>query len=452
MAKVYTLSKYPEEVIAHAFAKTSRSSGTFDEMIKELTQEQSDSFHSKWVLEYGHNSIAEHAVIHLAVEDVSRFAVDALESGRLASYTEQSTRYQNKTPDSVYIGQDWDPSFIKDYEQTIKKLFSVYDKINVSAKISGKKFGFSGYDFARFLLPTATKVNVGVTINARSLRRTLCKMLASTHPEIKELAELLTDNAKKVAPSLLRHVKACNTKLRLQEAGKELNYVHGDFCNSELPISVVCKKFDINYQDILDDLAYEYADAPWGQSRWIKDPLEKFFDGIGKHDAIPRAFENGLISFEVESDYGSYYDMKRHRLASLCVQEKSLGACGYVIPGYEILKEIGILDDYIEAMETVATMRQKWIHLPESVYLIPNAFRIRYKMTMNPRELIEIIKIRGLNEHGHTSYRSIGLRMLEIANAKCPALFRWLTHNLQESSEHMLCGYRCSLNNDGLAK
>ena len=447
MTKVYTLSKYPEEVIAHAFAKTSRSPGTFQEMVSELTETQSDKFHSKWVLEYGHNSIAEHAMIHLAVEDVSRLAVDALESGRLASYTEQSTRYQTKTAESVFIGKDWSRAFVEDYKQTVKKLFDVYDKINASAKTSGKKLGFVGYDFARFLLPTATKVNVGLTINARSLRRTLCKMLASTHPEIRELADQLTDSAKKVAPSLLRHVKACNTSLRLREMGKNLNLVHGSSCNSEAPISVVCRKFDVNYQDILTDLAYEYGDVPWGQNRWSKAPLEEFLAEIGEHDATPRAFENGLISFEIESDYGSYYDMKRHRMATLHVQEKSFGNSGYVIPGYKILKEIGLLDDYIEAMETVAAIRQKWIHLPESIYLIPNAYRIRYKMTMNPRELMEIIKIRGLNKNGHTSYRFIGLKMLEIANAKHPALFSWLTNNLQNSSDDMLCGYKCSLNN-----
>ena len=83
-----------EEQIAVAFAMTSRRPEPFDEIAQQVSQEKAADFHERWVLGYGHASVAEHAVVHLAVENVSRLACDGLEDNRLASYTEKSSRYQ----------------------------------------------------------------------------------------------------------------------------------------------------------------------------------------------------------------------------------------------------------------------------------------------------------------------------------------------------------------------
>ena len=37
-----------------------------------LSDEKSADFHEKWVVGYGHSSVAEHAVLHIALENVSR--------------------------------------------------------------------------------------------------------------------------------------------------------------------------------------------------------------------------------------------------------------------------------------------------------------------------------------------------------------------------------------------
>ncbi len=94
--KIYLLSsrELSPETIVVAFAKTSRSPESFREIAEGLTEEGSAKFHEKWVVGYGHASVAEHAVLHIAFENVSRMAMEAIESNRLASYTEKSTRYQ----------------------------------------------------------------------------------------------------------------------------------------------------------------------------------------------------------------------------------------------------------------------------------------------------------------------------------------------------------------------
>jgi len=91
---IYSLDHLKPEVVAVAFAKCSRSAESFKDIAYELTDEKSADFHEKWVVGYGHSSVAEHATLHLAIENVSILATKVLEDNRLASYTEKSTRYQ----------------------------------------------------------------------------------------------------------------------------------------------------------------------------------------------------------------------------------------------------------------------------------------------------------------------------------------------------------------------
>ena len=61
---IYTVSNIPEEVIAVIFAYVSRSPKSFRDNIgvvieeEQLGQERASKFHEKWVLNYGHASVA----------------------------------------------------------------------------------------------------------------------------------------------------------------------------------------------------------------------------------------------------------------------------------------------------------------------------------------------------------------------------------------------------------
>ena len=103
--RVYPLDAHDltEEQIAVAFAMTSRRPEPFDEIAQQVSQEKAADFHERWVLGYGHASVAEHAVVHLAVENVSRLVCDTLEDNRLASYTEKSSRYQVMDRDHYHV-------------------------------------------------------------------------------------------------------------------------------------------------------------------------------------------------------------------------------------------------------------------------------------------------------------------------------------------------------------
>ena len=92
--RVYTLDGLAPEVVVVAFAKTSRVPDSFDVIARELSEDDSSRFHEKWVVGYGHSSVAEHAVLSVAIENVSILGAKVLEENRLSSFTEKSTRYQ----------------------------------------------------------------------------------------------------------------------------------------------------------------------------------------------------------------------------------------------------------------------------------------------------------------------------------------------------------------------
>src|SRR3954471_22977610 len=118
---VFALSGLPEEVIAVLFAYYSRSrddlrtnlarlladqelgvGGDAARPALALATEKARAFHEKWVVGYGHASVAEHAVVHLAIENVSIVVSKHIEDLRLASYTEKSTRYVLWDEDSFH--------------------------------------------------------------------------------------------------------------------------------------------------------------------------------------------------------------------------------------------------------------------------------------------------------------------------------------------------------------
>ena len=108
--QIYLLDpqEFSPETIAVTFAKTSRSPESFREIAAELTEAKSAEFNEKWVVGYGHSSVAEHAVLHIALENISRLAVENLESNRLASYTEKSTRYQTWSGEAFFMPAELD--------------------------------------------------------------------------------------------------------------------------------------------------------------------------------------------------------------------------------------------------------------------------------------------------------------------------------------------------------
>jgi len=214
--EIYLLSPraLSPETIAVAFAKTSRSPESFRAIAAELSDEKSAQFHEKWVVGYGHASVAEHAVLHIAFENVSRLAIESIEGNRLASYTEKSTRYQKWGSDDFTIppelGEAGQP-LCNEYVDTIRFLFKTYaDSLepvrslilerfprreNEKDEAWDRRIRSKYVDVCRFILPAASLANVGMTANARVLENMIRKMLSHELAEVRQIGEKVKEVA-----------------------------------------------------------------------------------------------------------------------------------------------------------------------------------------------------------------------------------------------------------------
>jgi len=238
-APVYCIRNLPEEVASVLFAYVSRSPSSFRQNLESLlgeegieagvataafdpASEKARAFHEKWVVGYGHSSVAEHSVLRYGLEGVSILATKLLEDNRLASYTEKSTRYQ-------YFGRDtWlrDPalaasSFGAECEARLNALMDLYrdtfDKLDAHLRRRhppkpGAKPGpyeaalkAQVCDAARYLLPLATRTMLAVTVNARAAAWMITKLLSHPLAEARFLGLAMREQGRRVCPTLLRH-------------------------------------------------------------------------------------------------------------------------------------------------------------------------------------------------------------------------------------------------------
>lgn len=201
---IFSIVGLPPEVLAVAMAKYSRSSKSIKETIDELTEEKSAEFHEKWVLGYGDASVADMAVVAIAVENVSILASKVLEDNRIASYQEKSTRYVQFDSTSYFR-----PTAIMasahadDFVRTADMLFATYEKVlagmieyyrshypkpaDLADKLYEAKLKARALDVARYLLPAGTLTNFGMIMSARALRHAISKMKGSNLPEVREI-------------------------------------------------------------------------------------------------------------------------------------------------------------------------------------------------------------------------------------------------------------------------
>ncbi|MDD5022680.1 MAG: FAD-dependent thymidylate synthase [Candidatus ainarchaeum sp.] len=443
--RVYTLSNYSEELIAVAFAKTSRSPEPFDQIAKELDEAKSSQFHEKWVVGYGHSSVAEHAILHLAVENASRLAIDVLESTRLSSYTEKSTRYQIITKDLAYT-PEFDEESKKEYLETIEVLFDAYNKsieklteyynkTEPEDKENPKKremeVKLKAIDHARFLLPLSTYANVGITINARSLEHMLAKMFSNNLPEVKLIAEEIKEKAKKETPTLIKYA---NKSEYLSSIYEKLEKEFYNFEKEEGNAGVKLVEYDEDAEEkLITSIIYKttgvsYSKAKEKAKNMSKEEKEKIVDIAigekGKFDRPIRELEYINYTFDTVMDFGAYYDFKRHRMCTMSMQKIGVDL-GYYMP--EDFEKAGLKEIFENAMkkssETYNKLKIKYPY--EASYICTNAHKRRTLAQMNLRELYHFIKLRA-SPMAHFTIRPIAEGMLEELKRVHPLLVKYL--------------------------
>jgi len=446
------------EAIAVAFAKTSRSPLSFDEIAAELNDEQSAQFNEKWVVGYGHASVAEHAILHIAIENVSRLAVETIEGNRLASFTEKSTRYQNWEKHAFHIPLELRGHPLEqDYLDTCSKLFDLYmdcqPQIQVqlarenpqqpgeSTNAYERRMHSRALDAARYLLPAASLANLGMTANARTLEHAISKMLSSRLEEVRQIGSSIKETACACIPTLIKYATANEYQRSLP------NRIPPESTRSQnKPESVDWLKL-VNYnsfgiEKILAAMLHRHGEQEYElcyehvlnlKDKEKRTLLKGILDGLGPHDNLPHEFEHTAYTFDIIMDQGAYYEVKRHRMMTQSPQELS-AALGYATP--RIFKDSDLLERYQSAMTAAAAC---WFKLAEwnpsvASYIVPNGFNRRVLLSMNIREADTFIKLRS-SPNAHFSVRRVACRMAEEVQKAHPIIGEFLLQNTAESSE-----------------
>jgi thymidylate synthase ThyX len=447
------------ETIAVTFAKTSRSPQSFREIAAELSDAKSASFHEKWVVGYGHASVAEHAVLHIAVENLSRLAVECLESNRLASYTEKSTRYQQWGPADFYHPPELSaiPTLQDTYQQACQQLFETYtaclqalppalasqfhatpDETPIAWE---RRLRSQAVDICRFLLPAASLANVGITINARALEHAISKMLSHPLQEVHSLGEEIKQISQTTLPTLIKYANVLPNLTHLPEALPadlifpiQQNTNIDDWCQlchydadgqNRILAATLYRFSNIGYAQC----AQQVALASSQQKRQIASALAHQID---KHTAPIRELEYTYLTFDICIDQGAYFELKRHRMMTQTPQAFT-PHLGYAMPRQIVTA--GMQAPYQAAMQAAAqayTQIATQLSPQVAAYILPNAFNRRILLQTNLRSAAHLIALRSA-PNAHFSIRRLAQRMAEQITQVYPLLAPLLGCNPTET-------------------
>jgi thymidylate synthase ThyX len=457
--EIYLLSPrlLSPETIAVAFAKTSRSPESFRAIAAELSDEKSAQFHEKWVVGYGHASVAEHAVLHIAFENVSRLAIESIEGNRLASYTEKSTRYQKWGLDDFTIPPELDGHVLcNDYVDTIRLLFKTYaDSLepvraqvlerfprreNEKEEAWDRRIRSKYVDVCRFLLPAASLANVGMTANARVLENVIRKMLSHELAEVRQIGERVKEVALGETPTLVKYAQAVPY---ITETFNNLRHshhlvfvhVHRDAADAPKP-NDWCTLIDYDREGedkILAAALYRFGEMSYAQALSYTKSLEEdertnlaisLLVDLGKYDVPLRELEYSTYTFDLIMDQGAYAEFKRHRMMTQTPQNLTT-RLGYATPG--LITEAGFEAQYESAMDAAAEMYEKLYQDNPGVaqYVVPNGFNRRVLAQFNLREAYAFCQLRSA-ANAHFSIRRIAQRIFEEMKRVHPLLTKYM--------------------------
>jgi thymidylate synthase ThyX len=472
-ADVFAVSGLPEETVAVLFAYSTRTGEDFRSSLARLLadgfldvpapvartsgegpSERANTFHDRWAELYGHASVAEHAVLHLVVENVSLLAAKALEDARLGSFAEKSTRFVAfDRPTFVAL-----PELPAEVGETCRvaadRLFAAYLDLlpKTYAALRARAARAEGAsdaehdellrgqtcDLLRGLLPAGVQTQLAMTLNARALAALIGKLLSNPLAEVRRIGGAVLEVARQRAPRLLRDVAPSDYRAALRaDVDEAMRIVYtppeegaGSTMVITQPVRLVRHDRDAAERIALA-LAYEGSDSrahAYGFVEGLRQATPRELESIvraalarrGPHDPPPRALEASSMTFELMLDFGAYRDLQRHRMLTPATQRLSC-RLGFETPSQ--ITNLGFELPYQEAMLAAhhAWTKLEETHPLESQYVVPLGFRVRTLWTLDLRELFHVIELRS-SRRGHPSYRRIAQALYRTSSSVHPFL------------------------------
>jgi thymidylate synthase ThyX len=457
---VFALVNLPEVVKGALFARYSRSAKSLrrlflDEFLEQvgaapagpsIGTARADRLYERVFSEYGDDSVAQLGGVHLACEGASNILTKVLEWGRLMAYLEQSTRYVPYTdrPEGRWkylVPPELDGHPLRGrYVDTLDHAFETYARwIEPMCVYWSGRFAkpptesdpayratirARALDTLRGLLPAATRSNVGIFGTGQGYEALLLRMRAHPLGEVRECAERMLGELRKVIPAFLRRLERPErggvwsrylADTRAETARLSRRLLEG--IEPEPRGEVTLTDFDPDGEvKVVAAALYASSDLPDDQLLTIArklDPeqrrqvLEVYAGRRENRRHKPgRAFERAVYRFDILGDYGAFRDLQRHRL--LTIEWQPLSPRHGAVPPEE-LEEAGALADWTRAMEESAALHDLLVAADladVAPYAVAMAYRVRFYMELNAREAMHVIELR-TTPQGHPAYRRI---------------------------------------------
>jgi thymidylate synthase ThyX len=382
----------------------------------------------------------------LAIENVSRLAVESIESNRLASYTEKSTRYQKWGSQDFFIPPELDDHPLqKEYITTCRSLFNTYaQSLALIRKLIESKSPLrpneiedaydrrirSQYvDSCRFLLPSASLANLGMTANARILENAIRKMRSHPLAEVRQVGEEMRLVAQTETPTL---VKYADPLPHLESAYRDFNSRSATSEKSRDWCQMVDHDQDGETR-LLAAVLYRFGDMPYEsalqkvrtateaeRTRMAEDLLGQ----LSRYDIPLRELEYASYTFDLVMDQGAYAEFKRHRMMTQTPQSLTT-RLGYALPVQ--MKTARFEENYHRAMRSAADAYERLADWNPHVaaYVVPNGFNRRVLCTLNLREAYHFCQLRSA-ANAHYSIRRVALCMAEQIQIVHPLLAKYM--------------------------
>jgi thymidylate synthase ThyX len=457
---VAALVNLPDSTRAALFARYSRTAkplkrvflDEFHRPADDTTQgadvglERASDLFSRVLSDYGDDSVAQLAGVHVSCEQVSNLLTKVLERGRLMGYLEQSTRYvfYGDRPGGRYRYYRSPELFAGplagQVEAALDGLFDAYRQVNDAVRAmleagvppddapARRAARAAALDVSRGLLPAATVSNVGIFGSPQGYEQLILRLRSHELPEAQAYAELLLTELRKVIPDFVTRLDRPERGgvwvdyrrerwADLEDAARDLGLTRS--AGAPFGVHLLRWREDAE-EEIVAGSLYPHAAVSLDEIRETVRELpaerreELFRAGVGarrnRRHHPGREWETADYEFEVVSDYGAFRDLQRHRLLTIEWQRLDAGL-GYEVPAEaEAAGMGGVWRQAVSAAENAyrAVAAQ---HSPaQAAYLVTMGHRVRYLMRMNAREAMHLIELRS-SPQGHPSYRRVAQEM-----------------------------------------
>jgi thymidylate synthase ThyX len=464
-------------------------------------------FYDRVLVGYGDDSVAQLGGAHVACEQISNVAANLLEDARIGiSPLEKSTRYVRfdcKDDNGEYPIYK-EPRILASshgdaYLEVMGLLFDTYSSqldpmiefiknlvpitsIEFKHPRTGeilrykntknddqlRKWTETAYrstvrahacDALRSYLPAATLTNVGLFGVGQAFEYLITKLYSSRLTEARSLASSIHEELNKLIPSFVKRARPSEYLSQTQEAIRTLagSVLRGKSSKSGAGVRLLDYEGEAE-EKVIAAILYPYSDRSLNELRQLaremsgeqrRNCLDQYLNRRqNRRDKPGRAFEQVYYTFDILANLGLYRDLHRHRILSQDRQDFT------VIHGYETpteVEEIGFKLSFDRCMERAGELWDR-IHgeMPlEAQYVVPFAYRVRWLVKINLRELVFLGELRTMPQ-GHPDYRLIVQQMWREVKEVHPTLAQyakfvdWKTYRLGRLQSEMRNEYKKS--------